>query len=69
MASAVATGIEPGCIYTQQEFCSRMGLARKAFCEARRRGLPVRKISRRLYIDSDEARAWLKSQPVLGATT
>lgn len=65
MTLTLATGIEPGRVYTQQEFCSRMGLARKAFVEARRKGLPVRKISRRIYVDSDEAREWLRSQPKL----
>ena len=43
MALAVATGIELGCLLTQQEFCLRMGFGRKAFVEARRKGLPVRK--------------------------
>jgi len=62
------TGIEAGAVYTQQEFCERLGLGRKAFVAARRRGLPVRKLSRRIYIDSDEATAWLRSQPVVGAT-
>lgn len=56
------TGIEAGGIYTQGEFCDRMGLGRKAFVAARRRGLPTRKISRRIYIIADEAVAWFKSQ-------
>ncbi len=62
--STAPRGLEPGALYTQQEFCQRLGLGRKAFVAARRRGLPVRKLSRRLLIDSDEARAWIKSQPL-----
>lgn len=62
---APPAGIEAGAVYTQQEFCERLGLGRKAFVEARRRGLPVRKLSRRIYIDSDEAREWMKAQPRL----
>jgi hypothetical protein len=69
MALAVATGIEPGCLLTQQEFCLRMGFGRKAFVEARRKGLPVRKVSRRIYIDTDEARQWMRRQPLVGAAT
>jgi len=60
------TGIESGHIYTQEEFCARMGLGRKAFVAARRRGLPVRKLSRRIYIVSDEAAEWMKAQAPAG---
>jgi hypothetical protein len=55
-------GIESGGVYTQQEFCSRLGLGRKAFVAARRRGLPTRKVSRRIYVVADEAVEWFKSQ-------
>ena len=60
------TGITGGSIYPTQEFCDRMGWGRKAFVAARRRGLPVRKISRRVYVVADEAVAWMKSQNPVG---
>jgi hypothetical protein len=60
-------GIQAGGIYPTQEFCDRMGWGRKAFVAARRRGLPVRKESRRIYVIADEVIAWMKSQPATGA--
>ena len=57
-------GIEAGGISTTEGFCTGMGWGRKAFVAARRRGLPVRKASRRIYIINDEAIEWLKSQGV-----
>jgi hypothetical protein len=56
------TGIRAGGIYPTQEFCDCMGWGRKAFVAARRRGLPVHKESRRIYIIADEAIAWFKSR-------
>ncbi len=58
-------GLEAGALYPHIEFCQRLGIGRKAFTELRRKGLPVRKISARLVIDSDEARDWLRSLPKL----
>jgi hypothetical protein len=66
-AKQAPTGITGGSIYPTDEFCSRMGWGRKAFVAARRRGLPVRKVSRRIYIVADEAAAWLRSQEPVGA--
>jgi hypothetical protein len=56
------TGIQAGGVSTVEGFCGGMGWGRKAFVAARRRGLPVRKASRRLYIVNDEAIAWLTNQ-------
>jgi hypothetical protein len=61
-AKPKALGIKPGGISTTESFCDGMGWGRKAFVAARRRGLPVRKISRRLYIINDEAVEWLSQQ-------
>jgi hypothetical protein len=58
-------GITAGSIYPTQAFCECMGWGRKAFAAARRRGLPVRKISRRIYVVADEAADWMKSQTVV----
>lgn len=55
-------GIEAGAVYPQQEFCDRMGWGRKAFVSARRRGLPVTKESRRVYVLGDEAIQWMRSR-------
>ena len=65
MAKQPPTGITGGSIYPTAEFCNRMGWGRKAFVAARRRGLPVRKISRRIYVVADEAAEWMKSQKVV----
>jgi hypothetical protein len=61
-ANLKPTGIQAGGIYPTQEFCDRMGWGRKAFVAARRRGLPVRKESRRIYVIADEAIEWFKSR-------
>jgi hypothetical protein len=66
-AKPKALGITPGGISTTEAFCAGMGWGRKAFVAARRRGLPVRKVSRRIYIINDEAVEWFKSQT--GAST
>jgi hypothetical protein len=64
LTKSTPTGIVRGAFYPTEEFCSRMGWGRRAFVEARRNGLPVRKASRRLYVSGDEAIDWLNSQPV-----
>ncbi len=56
------TGIAGGSVLPTEAFCQQMGWGRKAFVAARRRGLPVHKVSRRLYIVADEAADWLKQQ-------
>ncbi len=66
-SSLQPVGIQPGCVYPQQEFCDRLGIQRKAFMAMRAKGLPVRKLSRRIVVDSDEAREWMRAQPKLGA--
>lgn len=58
-------GLKPGFVYLQQPFCESLGIGRKAFMQMRADGLPVRKLSRRIVIDSDEAREWLRSRPVV----
>ena len=63
--STKPTGLQAGALYPQGEFCDRLGIGRKAFVAMRRKGLPVRKLSRRIVVDSDEAREWLRSQPKL----
>ena len=62
-------GLKAGEVYPQEEFCERMGWGRKAFMSARRRGLPKVKESRRIYVLSDEALAWLKSRQPVGAAS
>jgi hypothetical protein len=61
------TGIQAGHILPTEEFCARMGWGRKAFVAARHRGLPVHKKSRRLYVVTDEAISWFKSQAAVTA--
>jgi hypothetical protein len=66
-ATQAPASIVRGAFYPQAEFCRVMGWGRKAFLAARRRGLPVRKVSFRLYVSGDEAIDWLESRTVVGA--
>jgi hypothetical protein len=57
-----ARGIKADEVYLTESFCEGMGWGRKAFVSARKRGLPVHKESRRLYIIGSEAIEWMKSR-------
>lgn len=60
-------GIKSGEVLPTEAFCTDMDWGRKAFVAARKRGLPVRKIGRRIYVVTDEALEWMKSQSTVGA--
>ena len=55
-------GIRGDEVYPTEVFCDALGWGRKAFVSARKRGLPVHKQSRRLYVIGSEAIEWMKSQ-------
>ncbi len=58
--SSVQGLIESSALYRADEFCQRMGLGRKAFDAARRRGLPVIKFSKRVHLYGADVIAFIK---------
>lgn len=62
LANPMLVGIKSGEVLLTEEFKHRMGWGQKAWVAARRRGLPVHKTGRRIFIVTDEVIEWMKSQ-------
>ncbi len=54
--------IESTALYRAEEFCRRMGLGRRAYDLARRRGLPVIKFGKRVYLYGADVIEFMRRQ-------
>lgn len=62
MATATAPGlIESHTLYRQDEICKRLGWGRRAYDAAVRRGLPVMRSGKRVYLHGAAVLEWIKS--------
>lgn len=60
MATTTPGLIESHVIYQQAEYCKRMGWGRRAYDAAVRRGLPVMRSGKRVYLHGAAVLEWLQ---------
>ena len=63
--SAAPGEIRADCTYTLPEFKARLRLNDDAMRKAKRKGLPVRRLGRRCYVNGAEAIEFLKACPTV----